>query len=131
MSCYSEENKRTEFIDYLGVMRSGCESLFSAISAVETLAGSGLPAVTSLEVEVVQLGWWLEGGCECSENANCTRVFSPVDGRRGYRCRCGDGFVGDGYRAGLGCRKGEFCGIKCVFELLVDFYLPNLLLRFT
>ncbi|KAI8549763.1 hypothetical protein RHMOL_Rhmol06G0050700 [Rhododendron molle] len=107
VSCYSEENKRTEFIDYWRLMRSRCESLFSAISAVETLGGSGLPAVTSLEVEVVQLGWWLEGGCECSENANCTRVFSPVDRRRGYRCRCGDGFVGDGYRAGLGCRKAS------------------------
>ncbi|KAG5543322.1 hypothetical protein RHGRI_016151 [Rhododendron griersonianum] len=112
VSCYSEENKRTEFIDYFGVMSSGCESLFSAISAVETSAGSGLPAVTSLEVEVVQLGWWLEGGCECSENANCTRVLSPVDGRRGYRCRCGDGFVGDGYRAGLGCRKGLFLNVE-------------------
>lgn len=120
MSCYSEGNKSADFIEYVGVMGSGCESLFSAISMVEMLAaGSGLTeAVTSLEVEVVELGWWLEGGCdECSENANCTRVFSPANGRRGYRCRCGDGFVGDGYRAGLGCRKGEF------LELIINVFI--------
>ncbi|KAH7848879.1 hypothetical protein Vadar_009675 [Vaccinium darrowii] len=104
MSCYSEEDIETEFIDYLSIMRSGCQTLFSAIS-IEPLSGNGSPV--SLEVEMVQLGWWLEGDCECSANANCTRVLSPVNGQQGYRCRCYDGFVGDGYRAGLGCRKAS------------------------
>lgn len=104
MSCYSEGDIETEFIDYSSIMRSGCRTLFSAIS-IEPLSGNGSPV--SLEVEMVQLGWWLEGDCECSANANCTRVLSPVNGQQGYRCRCYDGFVGDGYRAGLGCRKAS------------------------
>ncbi|GFY86124.1 protein kinase superfamily protein [Actinidia rufa] len=84
--------------------RFGCKSLFSAIS-VEAL-GNGSSSV-ALDVQVVELGWWLEGGCLCSQNANCTEIVSPVEGRPGHRCRCLGGFVGDGYRAGFGCRKAS------------------------
>ncbi|KAH7850075.1 hypothetical protein Vadar_027552 [Vaccinium darrowii] len=104
MCCYSEEDIEMEFIDYSSIMRSGCRMLFLAIS-IEPLSGNGSPV--SLEVEMVQLGWWLEGDCECSANANCTRVLSPVNGQQGYLCRCYDGFVGDGFRAGLGRRKAS------------------------
>ncbi|PSS17229.1 Wall-associated receptor kinase-like [Actinidia chinensis var. chinensis] len=101
VSCYSETRVEREFMD-LGVLKgSGCRSLFSAI-AVET-AGNG--SEVTLDVQVVKLGWWLEGGCACSDNANCTEVTSPVNGHRGFRCQCLDGFVGDGFRGGSGCRR--------------------------
>ncbi|XP_057503964.1 wall-associated receptor kinase-like 14 [Actinidia eriantha] len=103
VSCYSEKRVEREFMD-LGVLKgSGCRSLFSAI-AVET-AGNG--SEVTLDVQVVKLGWWLEGGCACSDNANCTEVTSPVNGHRGFRCRCLDGFVGDGFRVGFGCRRAS------------------------
>ncbi|GFZ10273.1 hypothetical protein Acr_21g0008720 [Actinidia rufa] len=78
ISCYSEgvETKR-EFIDYVNVTSSGCESLFSAIS-VEAL-GNGSSAV-ALDVQVVELGWWLQGGCLCSQNAKLHGGY--VVGRR-------------------------------------------------
>ncbi|PSS31375.1 Wall-associated receptor kinase-like [Actinidia chinensis var. chinensis] len=104
ISCYSEEKREREFIDYVNATSSGCKSLFSAIS-VEAL-GNGSSSV-ALDVQVVELGWWLEGGCLCSQNANCTEIVSPVEGRPGHRCRCLGGFVGDGYRAGFGCRKAS------------------------
>ncbi|CAK9171765.1 unnamed protein product [Ilex paraguariensis] len=103
ISCYSEQNNRSLFIDYYNLTRSRCRSLFSAISVV-SLGGINSSAV-SLEVQVVQLGWWLEGLCQCSDHAHCTKIFPPVNDRLGYRCQCLEGYRGDGYRAGLGCRK--------------------------
>ncbi|KAL6982816.1 non-specific serine,threonine protein kinase [Sarracenia purpurea var. burkii] len=103
ISCYSEQNKENEFIDYQNLTRSGCRSLFSAIS-VDSIGNS---SAVILDVQVVKLGWWLDGDCLCSANANCTEVSSPITGRQGYRCRCLEGFVGDGFRAGLGCRRAS------------------------
>ncbi|CAK9171751.1 unnamed protein product [Ilex paraguariensis] len=103
ISCYSEQNNRSLFIDYYNLTRSRCRSLFSAISVV-SLGGINSSAV-SLEVQVVQLGWWLEGLCQCSDHAQCTKISPPVNDRLGYRCQCLEGYRGDGYRAGLGCRK--------------------------
>jgi serine/threonine protein kinase len=59
----------------------------------------------SLEVQVVQLGWWLEGICKCSESANCTTLVSPETGKESFRCKCNQGYDGDGYLDGKGCRK--------------------------
>ncbi|XP_059637345.1 wall-associated receptor kinase-like 14 [Cornus florida] len=104
ISCYSEPNNYSQFIDYDNVMRSGCGSLFSGISSEAIGNSSGV----SLDVQVVQLGWWLEGDCKCSPNSNCTRIVSStMNGRPGYRCYCLEGFEGDGYPAGSGCRKAS------------------------
>lgn len=102
ISCYSEQNNNSLFIDYDSVMKTSCQSLISAIST-ETFSNS---SAVSLEVQVVQLGWWLEGTCQCSNHATCTPVTSPIDGKDGYRCSCNEGFAGDGFRGGFGCRKG-------------------------
>ncbi|GFZ10274.1 protein kinase superfamily protein [Actinidia rufa] len=68
----------------------------------------------ALDVQVVELGWWLQGGCLCSQNANCTEVMSSVEGRRGFRCRCLEGFVGDGYRAASSsCNAGKYMSGQC------------------
>lgn len=84
-----------------------CTYLMSSIAAEDLRNNSDVSAVTavSLEVETIELGWWLEGECQCSKDANCTRLKSPIDKKPGYRCRCKEGFTGDGYLAGSGCRK--------------------------
>ncbi|XWS21109.1 hypothetical protein CRYUN_Cryun30bG0027200 [Craigia yunnanensis] len=102
ISCYSE-NKINGFVDYNKVTRTNCKSFLSSISA-ESFNESGV-----LEVQVVELGWWLEGRCSdfCSENTNCDEIVSPLNGQPGFHCRCKHGFIGDGYRAGDGCRKAS------------------------
>lgn len=102
--CYSQQDVKGDFIDYRNLTSSGCQSLFSAFS-VNEYSGNNNSAV-SLDVQLVKLGWWLEGDCKCSENANCTIIKSPVNGRRAHRCQCLEGFVGDGFQHSLGCRKG-------------------------
>lgn len=104
LSCVAESKKNATFLDYDSVGKKGCQYLLSSISAsVPILNDSQAPPLT-LEVEVAELGWWLNGPCSCHKNANCTRFLTP-NGSEGYRCICTKGFIGDGYQAGLGCRK--------------------------
>ncbi|KAG6400989.1 hypothetical protein SASPL_137834 [Salvia splendens] len=110
VSCYSEpDGNTTSFIDYGKLARSGCRSLFSAIS-MEAYSNS---SSVSLDVQVVRVGWWLRGGCRCSRNARCVRVSPPPLGggeTTAYRCECFEGFNGDGFLDGVGCRKeSEAC----------------------
>ncbi|OMO80251.1 hypothetical protein CCACVL1_13091 [Corchorus capsularis] len=102
ISCYSE-NKTNGYVDYDSVIRTNCKSFFSSISE-ESFNESGV-----LEIRVVELGYWLEGRCpgSCSENAICDEIYTRVNGRPGFRCSCKPGFVGDGYRAGDGCRRDK------------------------
>ncbi|KAL3514578.1 hypothetical protein ACH5RR_027295 [Cinchona calisaya] len=105
LSCYSEpkiNNSQSLFLNYHNLAKTQCRSLFSAIS-IESY-GSNSSSV-SLTVQLVQLGWWLPGNCQCSKHANCNHISSPMDGKPGYQCHCLEGYVGDGYTAGLGCRK--------------------------
>ncbi|KAJ9166149.1 hypothetical protein P3X46_020935 [Hevea brasiliensis] len=82
---------------------SQCRSFLSSISANL----SSTSGVSSLEVQVMDLRWWLQGDkCNCSNHANCSRVVKTPAGP-GYRCVCKDGFLGDGYPAGAGCRKAS------------------------
>ncbi|XP_014510412.1 wall-associated receptor kinase-like 14 [Vigna radiata var. radiata] len=77
----------------------GCSFLFSAI-AYDKNKGKEL----SFQLQMLELGWWLKGPCNCSNNASCT-VVKLATGDRGYRCRCHEGFVGDGFKDGDGCRS--------------------------
>ncbi|PON88967.1 Wall-associated receptor kinase [Trema orientale] len=102
ISCYSERNT-SAFIDFRRLRERKCDYLLSSISAGRSLNNSDSPL--SLEVQVAELGWWMEGGCgQCDPNANCTKLVTPY-GKPGYRCYCKEGLVGDGFRAGFGCRK--------------------------
>lgn len=103
ISCYSERNT-SAFINLKNLKQKKCGSLLSSISA-GSLNSSESPL--SLEVQVAELGWWMKGACQCDRNANCTKLVAP-DGNPGYRCYCKEGFEGDGFLAGFGCRKGEF-----------------------
>lgn len=97
ISCYTERNNQSRFIDYANLTKTGCKSLFSAISTESVDNSSSV----SLDVQVVQLEWWLHGNCECSANARCI----PIESQSGYRCDCLEGFIGDGYRS---CRRGMY-----------------------
>ncbi|KAK1436561.1 hypothetical protein QVD17_02342 [Tagetes erecta] len=102
VSCYSGDSS-SMFFYYDDVKKKGCRFLVSGM--VVKVFGDN--TAMSLNVQVVKLGWWLKGNCECSDGAICTEIVSPVDGSAGHRCQCKDGFVGDGYIAGSGCKKGS------------------------
>ncbi|XP_072990871.1 wall-associated receptor kinase-like 14 isoform X1 [Typha latifolia] len=78
---------------------TGCSFLYTSV------AYSGGGQFPSLELSTAELGWWLEGTCRCSDDANCTRLTSPVTNKPAFRCSCHDGFQGDGFRNGTGCRR--------------------------
>ncbi|KAJ6679229.1 WALL-ASSOCIATED RECEPTOR KINASE-LIKE 14 [Salix purpurea] len=102
LSCFSRADSANGFFDYNMANISQCKYLLSSISA-ESFAGSAV----SLEIQIMELRWWLQGDCRCSEDAICTRVESPAGS--GFRCHCRDGLAGDGYLAGVGCRKDAGC----------------------
>ncbi|GKU94636.1 hypothetical protein SLEP1_g8096 [Rubroshorea leprosula] len=78
-----------------------CGFLYSSIAADYKNASVG-------SQEKVKLEWWIEGNCAspCHENATCTKVGLGY-GKFGVRCACKEGFVGDGFLHGLGCRRAS------------------------
>ncbi|KAI3503156.1 hypothetical protein L1887_31592 [Cichorium endivia] len=109
MNCYSEDNpSREEFIDLTELKSAGCQILFSSVKVdLNANISEGLPV--SLEFQSLELGWWVHGECDCDQNADCRNVSrenQPV----GYRCHCHNGYDGDGFIAGDGCRRVSNCG---------------------
>ncbi|PKI48653.1 hypothetical protein CRG98_030940 [Punica granatum] len=113
MSCYSEQgrNSTAEFIDLKGLRGLKCQYLLSGILA-ESISNDSM----SLDVQMIQLGWWLDGDCKCDKKAACRNISAP-DKRRGFRCRCRDGYVGDGFADGIGCHKGLVVGAFIMISL--------------
>ncbi|XP_022996509.1 wall-associated receptor kinase-like 14 [Cucurbita maxima] len=110
ISCYTQNNTASAaFLDFKNLTGTNCDYLLSSISA-EAL-NSNTSAGISLEIQTVDLGWWLQGPCRqsCHKDANCTELISPSDGKLSHRCRCREGLVGDGYLTGTGCRKASNC----------------------
>ncbi|XP_068654289.1 wall-associated receptor kinase-like 14 [Aristolochia californica] len=105
VSCFSKVEKDAEFIGAADVDKLRCEYLYSAV----VVDASRIPAV-SLEVGTVELGWWLPGKCNCSRHSDCKVVKTPVDGQTGFRCHCYEGYEGDGFADGEGCRR---VSLKC------------------
>ncbi|XP_051123607.1 wall-associated receptor kinase-like 14 isoform X2 [Andrographis paniculata] len=107
ISCYSEaDNTTSSFINYQNLTTRGCRSLFSAISMESFVNSSSV----SLDVQTVRIGWWLRGDCRCSKNAKCIPIAPPIEpNATAYRCQCSEGFAGDGFLAGVGCRKEPLC----------------------
>ena len=111
ISCYTQNATATAttaagFLDFKNLTATNCDYLLSSISA-EAL-NSNASAGISLEIQTLELGWWLPGSCRgsCHVDANCTELRSPSNAELSHRCRCRDELVGDGYLAGTGCRKG-------------------------
>nr|XP_043616246.1 wall-associated receptor kinase-like 14 [Erigeron canadensis] len=101
MSCYVGDVRSNMFLDYGNVTSLGCKFLLTGFVS-ERIGGVGPPPSMT---RAVKLGWWVKGTCDdsCSDDANCTRIVSPVDGSDGYRCKCRNGFNGDGYKSSSGC----------------------------
>ncbi|KAF7809776.1 wall-associated receptor kinase-like 14 [Senna tora] len=105
ISCFTQQLTKNDLdvLTYDDVEGTKCKYLFSAI-AVE----QGNDPAISLQLQVLQLGWWLEGSCQCSNNANCSIVHF-AEGKKGYRCQCAEGYQGDGFKNGTGCRRVSHC----------------------
>ncbi|PWA60628.1 concanavalin A-like lectin/glucanase domain-containing protein [Artemisia annua] len=99
-SCYAGDRTRM-FLEYQNVTKLGCRFLLTAFVS-ERIGGLTVPPSAE---QMVKLGWWVKGTCNCSDGADCTKIVSPVDGSDGYRCNCKSGFSGDGYKASSGCRR--------------------------
>ncbi|XP_010263819.1 PREDICTED: wall-associated receptor kinase-like 14 [Nelumbo nucifera] len=96
LSCFAKEDM--DFMTFNDLKRANCKFLFSSV-AVDSNKNSSL----SLEFQTVQLGWWLEE-CNCSLNAN-NKIVQLRNNGTGCLCHCKDGFEGDGFQAGSGCRR--------------------------
>lgn len=107
ITCFSwpyNENKSASFMSFNDLSRTRCNYLFSSL-AFNSLGNSA----GSLEFQLLELGWGLNGPCNCSKNADCTRNVTFANGISGHRCRCQEGFEGDGFVAGDGCRRTSDC----------------------
>ncbi|KAK9061842.1 hypothetical protein SSX86_019026 [Deinandra increscens subsp. villosa] len=103
LTCYYDENPNSmEFMDLKRLEMAGCKVLYSSITV--DLRRNNL----SMGVQSLELGWWIEGDCHCHKNAVCKNV-SIDNERMGYRCHCGEGFDGDGFADGDGCRRVSSC----------------------
>jgi len=102
LNCYSQVPRDFDTLGYDNMTSTRCKSVFSSL--FRGWEGSAV----SFQFERVELEWWLEGDSNnlCSNNANSTKV-KLWNGRGGFRCHCADGFAGDGFAAGNGCRKGK------------------------
>ncbi|KAJ9564070.1 hypothetical protein OSB04_000036 [Centaurea solstitialis] len=108
MRCFSEQNaSQVEFMNLRPLEGAGCRVLFSSVTVDLNGTGSG-SSPTSLEFQSVQLGWWKRGECGCDPNAACRNV-TVGDTKVGYRCHCNEGYDGDGFSEGNGCRQVSKC----------------------
>lgn len=106
-NCYSQEYDGVEAMNYTNLTSENCQGLFSSI-ALDLDNNNSQNSDVSLEFQTMELGWWLNERCNCVKNANCTTVLLS-NGTTGSRCRCLEGFMGDGFRDGEGCRRVSDC----------------------
>jgi hypothetical protein len=108
ISCFAEEGgKGRESMDFLSNLNASavqCKFLVSSI-VLDSYPNESAASLT-LTLQRVELGWWIDGLCNCSDHSDCV-VVNKTDRSQGFRCQCRDGFHGDGYPGGEGCRKGE------------------------
>ncbi|XP_031480647.1 wall-associated receptor kinase-like 14 [Nymphaea colorata] len=105
VSC-GRENIRFFSDDSYGFMRKNLLSNLSCEYLVTSVAAE--QAALSLDFQTMELGWWLNDSCSaCSSNAHCSNITSPFDRNPAIRCSCNEGFVGDGFQVGDGCRKSS------------------------
>ncbi|PWA81018.1 Green fluorescent protein-like protein [Artemisia annua] len=94
---------REELMDMKWLEATGCKVLFSSVT-VHLNKDHSESSPVSLEFQSLELGWWVSGECSCAQNAICRNV--AFENRTvGYRCQCSEGYTGDGFTAGNGCRR--------------------------
>ncbi|CAN1190965.1 Wall-associated receptor kinase-like 14 [Linum perenne] len=116
LTCFSSENNGSVVMSHREVREIPCKFVFSSM-AVDDTSGRVDDPVVSLELQRVELEWWLDGSCAVNGSRSCSRLADCKDvkidhggGRRqGFRCRCREGLVGDGYNGGGGCRRAPNC----------------------
>ena len=124
ISCFSAKN----YDDNVSYPLLLTRELIDTIDCGTLFSSSTLIAADSIELRTVELSWWFEGNCSsspCHQNANCeslprksllpeniTQVKDTIS------CKCRDGFLGDGFREGSGCRKGNTQPTVQLFILL-------------
>nr|XP_043631247.1 wall-associated receptor kinase-like 14 [Erigeron canadensis]XP_043631248.1 wall-associated receptor kinase-like 14 [Erigeron canadensis] len=113
ISCYNSDNGNishadVEFMNTVELEMKGCRVLYSSI--VIDLDKEKRSLVT-MGFQAMELGWWMQGDCSCHHKAVCKNV-SIDNARVGYRCNCVDGYDGDGFVAGNGCRKVSNCNFS-------------------
>lgn len=102
-SCYLEEDRGVQFTSFETLEKTGCSAMFTSV-AVDLVENRSVNSSLALEIQILELGWLLEGECKCVSDADCTKL--SLGGLQGFRCRCKPGFDGDGFVDGRGCRKG-------------------------
>lgn len=121
VSCYAigPDDVGKVFLDYTNVTkRVHCNNWFSSIrvdsnGSANTMSRS---SSLSLDFEMLELGWWVNGGCHCNPNATCDKV--AYGGKRGFRCKCKESYSGDGFINGIGCIKGLLMFLFAIVYLL-------------
>ncbi|KAL4378646.1 hypothetical protein GQ457_02G014600 [Hibiscus cannabinus] len=104
MSCLTRRHGR-RLLSFDEVNNTQCRFVFSSTTI---LADPASESAFSLEMGRVNLEWWVKGECNCDTNAGCKKV---KNGNKtvGFRCLCNEGFEGDGFKEGGGCRRVSEC----------------------
>ncbi|KAK8478060.1 hypothetical protein V6N11_049175 [Hibiscus sabdariffa] len=104
ITCFAGDQSE-RLLSFEEVNQTECRFLLSSTSFV---VDSARNSSISLELEQVNLGWWIKGPCDCDRNATCESV-NRRNSTVGFNCLCREGFEGDGFRAGGGCRRVPKC----------------------
>ncbi|OMO56799.1 hypothetical protein CCACVL1_26263 [Corchorus capsularis] len=109
MSCFNGAAGEN-LLSFDEINNTQCHFLFSATTIVAK------NSAVSLDLERANLGWWHKGECNCDQNANCTKVMKGNSTVMGYRCSCKEGYEGDGFKEGGGCRRAPHCNASRYFS---------------
>ncbi|KAL4360844.1 hypothetical protein GQ457_04G018080 [Hibiscus cannabinus] len=101
ISCFTGGGRLLSFEE---VNNTQCRFLFSSTSIV---VDSTRNSMVSLDLARGNLEWWVQH-CNCDPHANTTDVKNGND-TVGCRCLCKEGFEGDGFKEGGGCRRVSNC----------------------
>ncbi|KVI09030.1 Green fluorescent protein-like protein, partial [Cynara cardunculus var. scolymus] len=113
LNCYSDDTRDpVEFMNLIRLEMAGCRVLYSSIT-FDFDRNTTQNSSVSMGFQSMELGWWVEGDCYCHQKAVCKNV-SIDDARVGYRCHCIEGYDGDGFGDGDGCRRGVVAGASLV-----------------
>ncbi|TYG45960.1 hypothetical protein ES288_D11G217700v1 [Gossypium darwinii] len=104
ISCFSSGGDGVRLLSFEEVNKTQCRFLFSSTAIVVDPARN---SAVSVDLERVKLEWWVKD-CNCDPNANRTDVKNG-NKTLGCKCFCKEGFEGDGFKEGGGCRRVPSC----------------------